>query len=219
MPAFVFLEITDRNLNFLFSAIAQAVYGKGPGQPTHLTIRGPYAGRVPDGVVRHCRSVLAHDVLRIADVGRFRNASEEVVFLRVDSPNLRKIWWKPDYPISKFGFNPHISLYRGEDIALAEALELFFRHEGVELFCAEFRLVSAITRQQEMLVPPIPMSLLPFHSILNGKIRENLLSRLDVVITRVRRRSAQTISEHSSGAGAQPNDAPDANGAPHGRRR
>lgn len=197
MPAFVFLEITDRNLNFLFSAIAQAVYGERPVQPTHLTIRGPYAGRVPDGVVQHCRSILAHDVLRIADVGRFRNASEEVVFLRVDSPNLRRVWWKPDYPISKFGFNPHISLYRGRDIALAEALESFFRHEGIELFCAEFRLVSAITRQQEMLVPPVPISLLPYHSILNGKVRENLLSRLDLVIMRSRRKSMQALSENT----------------------
>lgn len=218
MPAFVFLEITDRNLNFLFAAIAQAIYGQRPAQPTHLTIRGPYAGRVPNGVVRHCRSILEQDVLRIADVGRFNNENEEVVFLRVDSPNLRRVWWKPDYPIGKFGFNPHISLYRGKDVALAEALELFFRHEGIELFCAEFRLVSAVTRQQEMLVPPVPVSLFPFHAILDGKIRENFLSRLDVVITRVRRRSAQAVSE-PSGVSAQPSDAPDSNRAPHGRRR
>lgn len=218
MPAFVFLEITDRNLNFLFAAIAQAVYGERPAQPTHLTIRGPYAGRVPRGVVSQCRSKLEQDVLRIADVGRFNNTNEEVVFLRVDSPNLRRVWWKPDYPIGKFGFNPHISLYRGKDFALAEALELFFKHEGIELFCAEFRLVSAVTRQQEMLVPPVPVSLFPFHSVLDGKISENFLSRLDVVITRVRRRSAQAVSERPKEVNAEPSDAP-GNRGPHDRRR
>lgn len=188
MPAFVFLEITDRNLNFLFAAIAHSVYGKSSAQPTHLTIRGPYAGKVPKGVVQHCREVMALDVLRIADVGRFSNDGEEVVFLRVDSPNLRNVWWKPDYPISRFGFNPHLSIYRGKDGALATALERFFLHERVELLCAEFRIVSAVTKQQEMLVPPVPISLFPFHEVLRGQIRENLLSRLEVVITRVRRR-------------------------------
>ena len=194
MPSFVFLEITDRSLNFLFAAMACSIYEKKPAQPTHLTIRGPYSGRVPPGVVQHCRNVLAQDVLRIADVGRFKNADEEVVFLRVDSPNLRRVWWKPDYPISKFGFNPHISIYRGKDIVLAEALERFFLHERLELFCAEFRIVSAVTRQQEMLVPPVPMSLFPFHEVLRGNIKEKLLSRLDVVITRVRRRYPQVLT-------------------------
>lgn len=189
MPAFVFLEITDRNLNFLFEAMAQSIYGKRSTQPTHLTIRGPYAGRVPQGAVQYCRELLAHDVLRIADVGRFNNADEDVVFLRVDSPNLRNVWWKPDYPIAKFGFNPHVSIYRGRDRALALALERFLLHEKLELFCAEFRIVSAVTKQQEMLVPQVPISLFPFHRIVNGRLSENFLSRLDVVLARVRRRS------------------------------
>lgn len=191
MPAFVFLEITDRDLNFLFTGIAMTIYGRKPQQPTHLTIRGPYSHEVPEGVVTRCREVLKQDTLRIWDVGRFRNAEEEVIYLRVDSPNLRRVWWKPDYPISEFGFNPHISLYRGRDVTLADAVMQFFKHECIDVLCSEFRIVSAVTRQQEILVSPLPIALYPFHNKLKGRVKRNMLSRLEVVVTRARRRNDQ----------------------------
>jgi hypothetical protein len=189
MPAFVFLEITDRDLNFLFTGIALTIHGTRPIQPTHLTIRGPYSREVPHGIVARCRDILKHDTLRVWDVGRFSNVGEEVVYLRVDSPNLRKVWWKPDYPIGQFGFHPHISLYRGADADLAEALMRYFQHECIDVYCKEFRIVSAVTKQHEMLIPPVPMALYPFHDKLDGRIKRNMLSRLEIVVTRARRKS------------------------------
>ena len=83
-------------------------------------------------------------VLEIGGLGHFSNPGEQVVYLTVDSPQLRRIWWKPDYPIGEFGFNPHISLYRGPDRALANRLLCFQPLAALKLLCAEFELVPSV---------------------------------------------------------------------------
>ena len=89
MPShFVLLEIRDPEVNAFLWDVKKLLMGTRDSRPVHLTIRGPYVGRVPRGVLARCRSVMRHDVLRIADVGRFRNRVEQVVFFRVDSPQL-----------------------------------------------------------------------------------------------------------------------------------
>jgi len=90
---------------------------------------------------------MAYDVLEIGQVGRFSNPGEETVLSRIDSPNLRKIWWKPDFSIEKFGFNPHISLYRGPDAHFADRIAAFLEQEEITLLCAEYRLVPHVTKQ------------------------------------------------------------------------
>ena len=84
--------------------------------------------------------MLRADTLQIGKVGRFTNPDQEVVFLRVDSPNLRKVWWKPSYPIKDHGYTPHISLYRGSDAEFADRVAGFLRREQIELTCNEHRL-------------------------------------------------------------------------------
>ena len=76
--------------------------------------------------------------MRIGGVGRFRKP-EEVVFLRVDSPNLRKVCWKRNYP-KKDGHEPHISLYRGSDAAFADRVADFLTREALEFSCTEYKL-------------------------------------------------------------------------------
>lgn len=190
MPAFVFLELADRDLNFLFRGIYLAIAGALDNRPAHLTLRGPYAGAVPPGTVQRCREQMKNEVLTIGGVGRFENRSEHVVYLAVRSPRLRSVWWKPDYPIGTYGFNPHLTLYRGTSTALATAVERFFLHEDLKAHCAEYRIVSVLTKQEEMLMPRVPVTLYPFHEHIDGKIRPNLLSRLEMTVNRARRLEA-----------------------------
>jgi len=150
MPSFVFLEIASREVNYFFASMAEIITGARPIVATHLTIRGPYHSVVPRGTLKRCREKLRYDVLRIWDAGRFCNKDEEVVFLRVDSPNLRSVWHKPDYPIADYGFNPHISVYRGPDRQFADILAAFLAKEKLNILCAEFKVVLRVTRQRQL---------------------------------------------------------------------
>lgn len=183
MASFVFLEIRDRDLNFLFSGIHRVLYGSPPAKAAHLTIRGPYKRGVPPSMIRECRRKLEHDVLTISEVGQFSNPREGVVFLRVGSPNLRRVWWKPDYPLRSFGFNPHISLFRSDDRDLVERVHRFFLHEGLDLKCAEFLVTPYVSRQLEIFPGKLPEAL-----VATGRVRLGLLDRLDTVVKRHRRR-------------------------------
>ena len=135
---FVFLEITQPEIRSLLWRMQYIVSGAEPRHPVHVTLRGPYAGRIDPEIVEKSRRVLRNDTLKIGGVGRFREP-EEVVFLRVDSPNLRKVCWKRDYP-KKDGHEPHISLYRGPDATFADEFADFLAREALELFCTEYRL-------------------------------------------------------------------------------
>jgi hypothetical protein len=63
------------------------------------------------------------------------------------------VWWKPDYPIERFGFEPHISVYRGGDAAFADAIAEFLERQRITLNCAEYRLVWHDTRQPNLFAP------------------------------------------------------------------
>ena len=104
----------------------------------HVTLRGPYVRRIRPEVLEKSRETLCSDTLQISGIGRF-SKPEQVVFLRVDSENLRKVCWKPDYP-KKDGYQPHISLYRGRDAAFADRAARFLAHEALEFSCTEYRL-------------------------------------------------------------------------------
>lgn len=183
MSEFLFLEIADRDLNSLFGRMREILGDERQTKPMHLTVRGPYAHGVPSVAVERAEKIMSHDVLRIKDVDKFSNPTEEVVFLRVNSPNLRRIWWKPDFPIKKYGFNPHISLYRGQDQELARALLKFLQHENLDLKCAEFKFVTHVQKQMFLFKPRVPTTLVD-----TGRVRPNLLDRLQLVVNRYHRR-------------------------------
>ena len=135
---FVFLEITQPEIRSLLWRIQWILSGTEPRHPVHVTLRGPYVRRVGSATIEKSRETLSRDTLRIGGLGRFRKP-EEVVFFRVDSPNLRKVCWKRDYP-KKNGYEPHISLYRGRDAMFADQVADFLTREALEFSCTEYRL-------------------------------------------------------------------------------
>lgn len=156
--SFLFLEITDPDVNAFFGDLLLEINNVIPDEPVHLTIRGPYRDRISHTEIMDCREHLKHDVLRISGVGRFSNPGEEVVYFGVDSSNLRRVWWKPDYPITRFGFNPHLSVYRGSDRQLAAELAAFLESQDIELLCSEFEVVPVMGRQMNLLSADIRRS-------------------------------------------------------------
>jgi hypothetical protein len=153
---FLLLELTDPLVNaFLWRVrhILTGHYGKGP---IHVTLRGPYEGESPRKILEDARETLRYDVLRIHGVGRFSNPGEEVIFFKVDSPHLRDVWWKKSFPIERFGFEPHVSVYRGNDAHFADAAAALLADEQIDLKCAEHRLLWYRTKQPDLFTASTP---------------------------------------------------------------
>lgn len=148
---FLYLELTDDRLNSFIRASHSILGGKPQSGPTHITVRGPYSTPISPETINQCSKDMKYDILRISGVGTFFNKTETVVYFKVDSPNLRNIWKKPDFPMIRFGFNPHISIYRGEDSDWARALYDFFSSEEICILTEKFRLYQHVTRQDDWL--------------------------------------------------------------------
>jgi hypothetical protein len=194
---FLLLEIADPEVNAFLWFVRYTLTGRRPEGPIHLTLRGPYEGEGPAEAIETARDALKRDVLRIAGVGRFSNPGEEVVFLRVDSPHLRDVWWKPSFPIKRFGFEPHISIYRGHDKEFADRIAGFFTDHHIELLCAEHRVVWHQSRQPNLFAAREPaihaLALLPGSTRVDFSVLEQL--REFVESYRSERRDALILRE------------------------
>lgn len=73
--------------------------------PAHITVRGPYTQEIDmESFNKKARQI----PMTLDNVGRFTNPEQHVVFLACNAPQLKNIWWKPDY-----SFVPHLTLYNG----------------------------------------------------------------------------------------------------------
>jgi 2'-5' RNA ligase len=147
---FLLLEFDDKDINDYISKLISIIQGDAPRFKPHLTVRGPYTNKIDKKIITKCQKMMEFDVLKIHGVGKFTNKNEVVVYLRVDSSNLRNIWWKPHFPKSK-SFEPHISLYRGDNIDLANRIYNFLFTNAVEFNCKEFSLVEHISKNYRLL--------------------------------------------------------------------
>jgi hypothetical protein len=78
----------------------------------HVTLAGPYQSlrNVP-------RDTTFIRKVSLLGVGQFRSDWQNTVFLHVGAEDLRLFWDKPDFP-----YNPHLTLYDGEDGEFATRL-------------------------------------------------------------------------------------------------
>lgn len=114
MRWFTVLKAKDQAIQEYLDAL---VFLCNPGEknPAHITLRGPYQDR-PQPVVA---DDLYGSEVTVQGVGNFFSETQNTVFLRCDSPLIRKYWYKRDY-----GYNPHITLYDGTSRDFAERLRL-----------------------------------------------------------------------------------------------
>jgi hypothetical protein len=183
---FLLLEIVDPEVSAFLWRMRSIIAGRRVSGAIHVTLRGPYEGDVPTDNIDEWRNVLGHDVLKIASVGRFSNGPEQVVFFRVESPHLRSVWWKPSFPIERFGFEPHISVYRGPEEEYAEFVARALKRERVELLCAEHRLVWHKVGQPDMFRQDAPTIEAMEHLLGSGRIDVSALDRIEEAIGRYR---------------------------------
>jgi hypothetical protein len=98
-----------------------------PGEKlsAHITVRGPYKHRRP---LEKARKNLEGAEIHVGEVGAFFDTQQNTVFLHCDAPELRRAWYKPNFP----EYAPHITLYDGVSrsfaIRLQEILRRWTRH-------------------------------------------------------------------------------------------
>ena len=147
MKRFLFLELLDPEIHALINGLRHEFGQKKSTSNLHITVRGPYKNSIPKKSVENFSRILSGDAILIHSAGLFVNDGVYVVYVKINSENLKKIWWKPDYPVKQYGFNPHISLYIGRDKYLANEIHEFLRREKLKVLCREFKLTEYVTKQ------------------------------------------------------------------------
>jgi hypothetical protein len=145
---FLFLKITDPEIcSVLWELRDIFAKEKRPRTDIHITVRGPNKNPFKSSVIDNLYKKIADDPILIHSADRFDNGKYQVVFMKVESENLHRIWRKPDYPKEKYGVNGHITLYEGTDKVFADCIYNFLKKERLELVCNSFELVSYQSKQ------------------------------------------------------------------------
>ena len=192
-PNFIFLEFLDSEINALLSGLRHEFGNSETETDIHITVRGPYYKRISKKDITKYERIICDDPILIHGVDIFRNRTENIVYIRVHSNSLKKIWWKPDFPINEFGFNPHISLHRTPDVEFAKTILDFLKKENMKLICHEFRLIPFASKQGDFF---------PFDSISHdrnfwtlsnrGLVRPDILHRAANIVKDYRKRCANS---------------------------
>ena len=136
---FLFLEVLDPEINALLSSLRRTFDDRESSSGIHITIRGPYYEEIRGKDIKKYEQIIRRDPILIHGIDMFRNPDEIVVFIRVHSVALSEVWWKPDFPKERYGFNPHISLFKSENVELALAVLNFLKKEELKLISHNFR--------------------------------------------------------------------------------
>lgn len=180
---FLFLELRDGEICTLLHELRLCFNGEPSKSNIHITVRGPYKHPFKAKDIEKYKQLMERDTIRICDVDRFDFPGSSVVFLRVKSQHLESIWWKPDYPKQIYGFNPHISLYSGNDKALADKVFDFLKSESLCLETRQFELTPYVSNQFCLISAAHRKSEKHFlHLILDGKVKGTILKRAQALV-------------------------------------
>ena len=151
---FLFIELLDPEINALIHGLRSAFGYAERNDNIHVTVRGPYDSVIDQEHIDKISNTLGDEPLLIQSAGVFSNKNESTVYIKISNERLKKIWWKPDYPIKKYGFNPHISLYRGKNHYLAECAYNFLKEENINVLCRDYILTPYVQKQIDMFETP-----------------------------------------------------------------
>lgn len=147
----LFIELRNKSINLLLNSLREIFNDRKSKSNIHITVRGPFKNKIIQETIDKIKEEIKYDVIKIEDIGYFVNDDQYVVFIKIDSPNLEKVWKKSDYPKYKHGFNPHISLYRGDDENKAMKIYNFLVSENISLLCEDYEFVTYDLNQRNLM--------------------------------------------------------------------
>jgi 2'-5' RNA ligase len=176
---FVFLEIRDPEINALVGWLREAAMGTPSRHTVHITIRGPYSREVPKEQLARYHAVLRKDPIVLEGFDSFQAGARHVVYLKVQHPKLRQVWWKPDFPIQTYGFNPHITIFEGTDERRAHAALEFLSKERLTVLTWDFEVTARVSDHRDLFTEPQRKEE-PFLKLVNkGLVRADIVNRFE----------------------------------------
>ncbi len=106
--------------NQLIASVLNFVkYLCAPGSKTevHLSVRGPYKRKLSNNKVEEFNKIINNSIIHINGVGNFFQEGQNTVFLKCESNEIKKAWYKKGY-----NYVPHLTIYDGNNIAFAHDL-------------------------------------------------------------------------------------------------
>lgn len=146
---FLFIVFKDPFVLGIIQFLRMALGSRINDQP-HITIQGPFSDRITAERVAVVKRALCRDEILLANPKCFESGSKIVLYMSATSAHMANVWNKPDYPIEKFGFNPHVTIYEGLDKRKVHTAIRFLAREPIELICREFDVVPYVSKQMEM---------------------------------------------------------------------
>ena len=166
---FLVIELLDSEIVVFLTRLREA-FGVNATSSVHVTIRGPYFECIKGDDIRAYERVMEGTSILLQGFRTFENPEESVVYLRAHNSQLKKIWWKPDFPQRHFGFNPHVSICKTTDRQHARKVCRFLNSQNIQLESRQFHLVP-MTSKQEELFPFGPASTLAPKQEVSGQTR------------------------------------------------
>lgn len=113
------INIDDPFLNSYFYALKLISQGR-PSRRPHITIRGPF--EADHSNLEALNNQLEGNHASIGGLGEFKSQGNHVIFFKCKSEGFSKVWFKPTFPVEKYGINPHITIYDGPGSILSESI-------------------------------------------------------------------------------------------------
>ena len=175
---FVFIVFKDSFVLGIIDFLRTALGGKISDQP-HITIQGPLPERVTAEKIDGVKRALGKDEILLANPKCFEFGSNIVLYMSATSAHMASVWNKPDYPIDKFGFNPHVTIYEGTNKEKVHAAIRFLKREPIELICRDFDVMPYVSKQIEMFATKVtPADEFAFQRLLShGKVGSTFRAR------------------------------------------
>jgi 2'-5' RNA ligase len=129
------LLVKDRYVGGLLRFMQKNLTDSPISSPPHITIRGPYADNISRITVKKIEEVLRNMPVTILSGIQYFYVDDDnlVVFINVINDGLRKITMKKDFPMSKYGFNPHITLCKTANVEKVNRIMGIFNKKNFEL--------------------------------------------------------------------------------------
>lgn len=109
---------SDEKIKSLISGI-RVLSDQNQRTQAHITVRGPYTKKLSSKFINKASRLIFKSEVEIHSIASFFEGKQNTVFLSCISPALKPIWKKKSYK----GFNPHITIYDGENRSLASNIK------------------------------------------------------------------------------------------------
>jgi hypothetical protein len=145
------LNIKNGGIDDLFNELREEYHESIPRSP-HITIYGPYKC-LKNEIIEKTKDIINNISIEIDDIDIFEFNEQFFCVFKVKAPRLEEIWKKPDFPQKKYGFNPHITLYRGNKetaITIKKKVKSIKNIFNLSIMSNEIEIKKSIIGQREL---------------------------------------------------------------------